>query len=156
MAQVGKIGQTCPLLVSKALEVFAGELVKKAAAKAKGRAAEREHQAKLVAADLKAVVDENEEYDFLREVVDEVAENATDGGGVEAERKPRSRAPRKKAPKDEEGGAAEGADAEGFDDGQDFAPQAAAAAAPKGKGKAKRKREGQYDSEDDFDPKGFN
>ena len=103
MAQVGKIGQTCPLLVSKALEVFAGELVKKAAAKAKGRAAEREHQAKLVAADLKAVVDENEEYDFLREVVDEFAENATDGGGVEAERKPRSRAPRKKAPKDEEG-----------------------------------------------------
>ena len=67
-----------------------------------------------------------------------------------------ARAPRKKAPKDEEGGAAEGADAEGFDDGQDFAPQAAAAAAPKGKGKAKRKREGQYDSEDDFDPKGFN
>ena len=73
--EVGKIGQTTPILISKALELFIGALAKEAAEKTK------ERDAKTVSiGDLKAVVDAVEDYDFLRDVVADFAE-----GGDEPE-----------------------------------------------------------------------
>ncbi|KAF1988057.1 histone-fold-containing protein [Aulographum hederae CBS 113979] len=72
---VGKVAQVTPVAVSKALELFMISLVTKAASEAKSRSSKR-----VTAAHLKAAVLNDEQFDFLNDIVSKVAD-APGGGG---------------------------------------------------------------------------
>ncbi|TVY30737.1 DNA polymerase epsilon subunit C [Lachnellula hyalina] len=75
--EVGKVAQVTPVAVSKALELFMIALVSGAAEKAKEKGGKR-----VTAQHLKAVVlERNEEFDFLAEIVGKVAEGQEGAGG---------------------------------------------------------------------------
>ncbi|MCJ1308362.1 hypothetical protein MMC25_002015 [Agyrium rufum] len=69
---VGKVAQVTPTAVSKALELFMISLVTKAATQASLKQSK-----KVTAAHLKAVVDTDEQFDFLAEIVSKVQEALT-------------------------------------------------------------------------------
>ncbi|EAT79660.2 hypothetical protein SNOG_12860 [Parastagonospora nodorum SN15] len=79
---VGKVAQVTPVVVSKALELFMISLVTKAAAEAKSRNSKRVNTLHL-----KQAVVNNEQFDFLNEIVSKVAdapeksEDAMEEGG---------------------------------------------------------------------------
>ncbi|ORY15131.1 histone-fold-containing protein [Clohesyomyces aquaticus] len=66
---VGKVAQVTPVVVSKALELFMISLVTKAAAEAKARSSKR-----VGAMHLKQAVTNDEQFDFLSEIVSKVAD----------------------------------------------------------------------------------
>jgi Dr1-associated corepressor len=75
--EVGKVAQVTPVAVSKALELFMIALVSGAAEKAKEKGGKR-----VTAQHLKSMVMErNEEFDFLAEIVGKVAEGQEGAGG---------------------------------------------------------------------------
>ncbi|KAF2497604.1 histone-fold-containing protein [Lophium mytilinum] len=66
---VGKVAQVTPVVVSKALELFMISLVTKAAVEAKARSSKR-----VTSAHLKQAVTNDEQFDFLTDIVSKVAD----------------------------------------------------------------------------------
>lgn len=71
--EVGKVAQQTPIAVGKALELFMVQLVSKSAEVAKEKGSKR-----VTASMLKHVVETDEQWDFLRDIVSRV-ENEKDG-----------------------------------------------------------------------------
>jgi histone H3/H4 len=71
--EVGKVAQQTPIAVGKALELFMVQLVGKSADIAKDKGSKR-----VTASMLKQVVETDEQWDFLREIVGKV-ENEKEG-----------------------------------------------------------------------------
>jgi Dr1-associated corepressor len=65
--EVGKVAQQTPIAVGKALELFMVQLVRKSADVAKEKGSKR-----VTAAMLKQVVETDDQWDFLREIVSRV------------------------------------------------------------------------------------
>lgn len=82
--EVGKVAQQTPIAVGKALELFMIQLVSKSADVAKEKGSKR-----VTAAMLKQVVESDEQWDFLREIVSRV-ENEKEG--AKKEPKPKAEA----------------------------------------------------------------
>lgn len=80
--EVGKVAQQTPIAVGKALELFMVALVSKSADVARERSSKR-----VSAQMLKRVVESDEQWDFLREIVGKVEndEKAGRAGKVKAE-----------------------------------------------------------------------
>lgn len=72
--EVGKVAQQTPIAVGKALELFMVQLVSKSADIAKEKGSKR-----VTASMLKQVVETDEQWDFLREIVGKV-ENEKENG----------------------------------------------------------------------------
>lgn len=93
---VGKVAQVTPVVVSKALELFMISLVTKAAAEAKTRNSKRVNTLHL-----KQAITNNEQFDFLNDIVSKVADapEKSEGDGMDAEggkkKKPASRKKKK-------------------------------------------------------------
>ena len=73
--EVGKVAQVTPVAVSKALELFMISLVSGAAEKAREKGGKR-----VTAQHLKTVVQADEQFDFLSEIVGKVADGVEAGG----------------------------------------------------------------------------
>ena len=69
--EVGKVAQVTPVAVNKALELFMTALVLGAAEKAREKGGKR-----ITAGHLKSVVEADEQFDFLTEIVGRVQESA--------------------------------------------------------------------------------
>ncbi|KIW02134.1 uncharacterized protein PV09_06622 [Verruconis gallopava] len=95
---VGKVAQVTPVAVSKALELFMISLVTKAAAQARSRGSKR-----VLATHLKQAVLEDDQFDYLQEIVSKVVEapsktadkhedsdDAMDGGSIAPAKKKRA------------------------------------------------------------------
>jgi len=80
--EVGKVAQVTPVAVNKALELFMIALVTGAAAKAKEKGGKR-----VTAQHLKAVVEGDEQFDFLGDIVGRVADVQEGAGGEGRKRK---------------------------------------------------------------------
>jgi len=80
--EVGKVAQVTPVAVNKALELFMIALVDGAAKKAKEKGGKR-----VTAQHLKAVVEGDEQFDFLKEIVERVADVQENAGGEGRKRK---------------------------------------------------------------------
>jgi len=80
--EVGKVAQVTPVAVSKALELFMIALVSGAAEKAKEKGGKR-----VTAQHLKMVVEGDEQFDFLTDIVGRVAEVQEGAGGEGRKRK---------------------------------------------------------------------
>jgi hypothetical protein len=80
--EVGKVAQVTPVAVSKALELFMIALVSGAAEKAREKGSK-----KVSAAHLKMVVEGDEQWDFLGEIVGRVGEVQEGAGGEARKRK---------------------------------------------------------------------
>jgi len=80
--EVGKVAQQTPIAVGKALELFMVELVTKSAEVARQKSSKR-----VTAQMLKQVVETDEQWDFLREIVGKVdgEEKAGKSGKLKAE-----------------------------------------------------------------------
>jgi hypothetical protein len=65
--EVGKVAQQTPIAVGKALELFMVDLVTRSAEVAKDKG-----QRRITAAMLKQVIETDEQWDFLREIVGKV------------------------------------------------------------------------------------
>jgi hypothetical protein len=76
--EVGKVAQQTPIAVGKALELFMVQLVTKSAEVAKDKGSRR-----VTAPMLKHVVETDDQWDFLREIVGRV-ENEKEGGKSKA------------------------------------------------------------------------
>ncbi|KAL7795804.1 DNA polymerase epsilon subunit C [Trichoderma ceciliae] len=76
--EVGKVAQQTPIAVGKALELFMIQLVTKSADVAKDKGSKR-----VTASMLKHVVEADEQWDFLRDIVGRV-ENEKEGGKAKA------------------------------------------------------------------------
>ena len=74
--EVGKVAQVTPVAVSKALELFMIALVSGAAEKAREKGGKR-----VTAQHLKMVVEGDEQFDFLGEIVGRVADVQEGAGG---------------------------------------------------------------------------
>lgn len=72
--EVGKVAQQTPIAVGKALELFMIQLVSKSADVAKEKGSKR-----VTASMLKQVVETDDQWDFLRDIVSRV-ENDKEGG----------------------------------------------------------------------------
>ncbi|ORZ12168.1 histone-fold-containing protein [Lobosporangium transversale] len=66
---VGKVAQATPILISKALELFMQSLIDEACIEARSKNAKR-----LTAAHLKTTILEKDQFDFLRDIVQNVAD----------------------------------------------------------------------------------
>jgi histone H3/H4 len=80
--EVGKVAQVTPVAVSKALELFMIALVSGAAEKAKEKGGKR-----VTAQHLKMVVEGDEQFDFLNEIVGKVADVQEGAGGSKRKEK---------------------------------------------------------------------
>lgn len=76
--EVGKVAQQTPIAVGKALEMFMIQLVSKSAEVAKDKGSKR-----VTASMLKQVVETDDQWDFLREIVSRV-ENEKEGAKSKA------------------------------------------------------------------------
>lgn len=76
--EVGKVAQQTPIAVGKALELFMIQLVTKSADVAKDKGSKR-----VTASMLKQVVEADEQWDFLRDIVGRV-ENEKEGSKAKA------------------------------------------------------------------------
>ncbi|OAK97373.1 DNA polymerase epsilon subunit C [Phaeosphaeriaceae sp. SRC1lsM3a] len=97
---VGKVAQVTPVVVSKALELFMISLVTKAAAEAKTRNSKRVNTLHL-----KQAITNNEQFDFLNDIVSKVADapEKSEGDSMDAEGgKKKKAASRKKKKTDDE------------------------------------------------------
>ncbi|KAF2836875.1 histone-fold-containing protein [Patellaria atrata CBS 101060] len=98
---VGKVAQVTPVAVSKALELFMISLVTKAAAEAKSK-----NQKRVSAAHLKAAVMKDDQFDFLRDIVERVqdapASKDEDSDEVPGGKKKRSAGGRRKRKESDE------------------------------------------------------
>lgn len=95
--EVGKVAQQTPIAVGKALELFMIQLVSKSADVAKDKGSKR-----VTAAMLKQVVESDEQWDFLRDIVSRV-ENDKEGAKKEAKAKMESDSEEEPAPKKKRG-----------------------------------------------------
>ncbi|KAH7408709.1 DNA polymerase-like protein epsilon subunit C [Phaeosphaeria sp. MPI-PUGE-AT-0046c] len=99
---VGKVAQVTPVVVSKALELFMISLVTKAAAEARTRNSKRVNTLHL-----KQAITNNEQFDFLNDIVSKVADapEKSEGDSMDAEggkKKKASSRKKKKTDDDEE------------------------------------------------------
>ncbi|KAF9291861.1 hypothetical protein BGZ88_006688 [Linnemannia elongata] len=72
---VGKVAQATPILISKALELFMQSLIDEACMETRAKNAKR-----LTAAHLKKTILEKDQFDFLRDIVENVADPQGDTG----------------------------------------------------------------------------
>ncbi|KAG0293568.1 hypothetical protein BGZ96_002675 [Linnemannia gamsii] len=72
---VGKVAQATPILISKALELFMQSLIDEACMETRSKNAKR-----LTAAHLKKTILEKDQFDFLRDIVENVADPQGDAG----------------------------------------------------------------------------
>ncbi|KAG0379771.1 hypothetical protein BGX24_011793 [Mortierella sp. AD032] len=72
---VGKVAQATPILISKALELFMQSLIDEACIETRAKNAKR-----LTAAHLKKTILEKDQFDFLRDIVENVADPQGDSG----------------------------------------------------------------------------
>ncbi|KAG0315541.1 hypothetical protein BGZ97_008141 [Linnemannia gamsii] len=72
---VGKVAQATPILISKALELFMQSLIDEACMETRAKNAKR-----LTAAHLKKTILEKDQFDFLRDIVENVADPQGDAG----------------------------------------------------------------------------
>jgi len=91
--EVGKVAQQTPIAVGKALEMFMVQMVLTSADVAKEKGSKR-----VTAQMLKQVVETDEQWDFLRDIVSKVENNekAGKGGNVKAESDSEEEEPKKK------------------------------------------------------------
>ncbi|KAL2205059.1 hypothetical protein CC79DRAFT_1399253 [Sarocladium strictum] len=91
--EVGKVAQQTPIAVGKALEMFMVQMVLTSADVAKEKGSKR-----VTAQMLKQVVETDEQWDFLRDIVSKVENNekAGKGGNVKAESESEEEEPKKK------------------------------------------------------------
>ncbi|KAF2821471.1 histone-fold-containing protein [Ophiobolus disseminans] len=94
---VGKVAQVTPVVVSKALELFMISLVTKAAVEAKSRNSKRVNTIHL-----KQAITNNEQFDFLNDIVSKVADVPEKSDDFEAEGKKKKPAARKKKKADDD------------------------------------------------------
>jgi histone H3/H4 len=80
--EVGKVAQVTPVAVNKALELFMIALVSGAAARTREKGGKR-----VTAQHLKAVVEGDEQFDFLKEIVEKIADVQENAGGEGRKRK---------------------------------------------------------------------
>ncbi|RDW65366.1 hypothetical protein BP5796_10058 [Coleophoma crateriformis] len=80
--EVGKVAQVTPVAVNKALELFMIQLVTGAAAIAREKGGKR-----VTAQHLKQVVESDQQFDFLQEIVGKVGEGQEGAGGETKKRK---------------------------------------------------------------------
>lgn len=80
--EVGKVAQVTPVAVNKALELFMIQLVTGAAAIAKEKGGKR-----VTAQHLKQVVESDQQFDFLQEIVGKVGDGQEGAGGETKKRK---------------------------------------------------------------------
>ncbi|KAK6519629.1 hypothetical protein TWF281_003453 [Arthrobotrys megalospora] len=73
---VGKVAQVTPVIVAKALELFMVSLVTQAAEQAKARGSKR-----ITAAHLKLAVNQEEQFDFLSDIISKAPDIPTAGEG---------------------------------------------------------------------------
>lgn len=94
--EVGKVAQQTPIAVGKALEMFMIALVRKSADVAKEKNSKR-----VTAQMLKHVVESDDQWDFLREIVSKVEneDRAAKGGKPKAESESEEEPPEKKKSK---------------------------------------------------------
>lgn len=78
--EVGKVAQSTPIAVGKALEMFMIQLVSKSADVAREKGSKR-----VSAVMLKEVVEGDEQWDFLRDITSKVDENEKKGRAPKAE-----------------------------------------------------------------------
>lgn len=74
--EVGKVAQQTPIAVGKALELFMIQLVSKSAEVAREKNSKR-----VTPAMLKAVVEADDQWDFLRDIVSKVEQDKEGAGG---------------------------------------------------------------------------
>jgi len=79
--EVGKVAQQTPIAVGKALEMFMIQLVSKSADVAREKSSKR-----VSAAMLKQVVESDDQWDFLRDIVSRVEEDKSGGGAAGSKR----------------------------------------------------------------------
>ncbi|KAF9131808.1 DR1-associated protein 1 (negative cofactor 2 alpha) [Mortierella sp. 14UC] len=72
---VGKVAQATPILISKALELFMQSLIDEACVETRSKNAKR-----LTAAHLKKTILEKDQFDFLRDIVENVADPQGESG----------------------------------------------------------------------------
>lgn len=77
--EVGKVAQQTPIAVGKALELFMVQLVTKSADVAKEKGSKR-----VTAPMLKHVVETDDQWDFLRDIVSRVDNNEKEGSRAKA------------------------------------------------------------------------
>ncbi|KFH72604.1 hypothetical protein MVEG_02893 [Podila verticillata NRRL 6337] len=75
---VGKVAQATPILISKALELFMQSLIDEACMETRAKNAKR-----LTAAHLKKTILDKDQFDFLRDIVENVADPQGMSGGAE-------------------------------------------------------------------------
>ncbi|GJJ77965.1 Dr1-associated corepressor [Entomortierella parvispora] len=132
---VGKVAQATPILISKALELFMQSLIDEACLETRAKNAKR-----LTAAHLKKTILDKDQFDFLRDIVENVADpqgggsNSGAGAGAEEGGSSSSNGSSKKDVKMEDAGMAEA----------DFAGAVAAARRKKAKPAVK-------DEDEDYD-----
>ncbi|KAG0360975.1 histone-fold-containing protein [Gamsiella multidivaricata] len=76
---VGKVAQATPILISKALELFMQSLIDEACMETRSKNAKR-----LTAAHLKKTILDKDQFDFLRDIVQNVADPQGCGSGAGA------------------------------------------------------------------------
>lgn len=74
--EVGKVAQQTPIAVGKALELFMIQLVSKSA-----EVAREKNSRRVTPAMLKAVVEADDQWDFLRDIVSKVEQDKEGAGG---------------------------------------------------------------------------
>lgn len=96
--EVGKVAQQTPIAVGKALELFMVQLVTKSAEVAREKNSKR-----VTAAMLKTVVEADDQWDFLRDIVSKV-EHDKDGSRAKAAKNESSDTEEEAEPKKRRGG----------------------------------------------------
>lgn len=96
--EVGKVAQQTPIAVGKALELFMVQLVSKSAEVAREKNSKR-----VTAAMLKTVVEADDQWDFLRDIVSKV-EHDKDGSKAKAAKTESSDTEEEVEPKKRRGG----------------------------------------------------
>jgi actin-related protein len=94
--EVGKVAQQTPIAVGKALEMFMIHIVRKSA-----EVAQEKNSKRVTAAMLKQVVESDEQWDFLREIVSKVDvedKSGRAGGKAKAESESEEEPVEKKKP----------------------------------------------------------
>jgi len=93
---IGKVSHSIPFLVSKSLEMFLSELIKKSAQLAKDK-----ESSKLTPFHLKKCVETEEKYAFLSKLVEDVPDNEEGSKGAKAKPAPSGKGKGRKGKKGE-------------------------------------------------------
>ncbi|KAG0034197.1 hypothetical protein BGZ82_005840 [Podila clonocystis] len=125
---VGKVAQATPILISKALELFMQSLIDEACMETRAKNAKR-----LTAAHLKKTILDKDQFDFLRDIVENVADPQGASGGAE------------------ENSGSSDTKMEEDDDAGESSSAPPKTRAPKGEGKRRKARNAVKEEDEDYD-----